>query len=75
MTKTIEVDQDAFARLEQARQGEENLSDVIKRYVPKPRSVEEILQLIREADVSAETLNAVDESVSRRRAQPYCGKA
>ena len=67
MSINIEVDQDAYARLEQARHGTETLSEVIKRYVPPRRSVDDILRVIRKAKVSAETLEAIDESASRRR--------
>jgi predicted CopG family antitoxin len=67
----IEVDQDAYARLERARHGTETLSDVIKRYVPPHRSLDEILRLMRKASISKETLNAIDESASRRRRAPH----
>ncbi len=70
MSMNIEVDQDAYTRLEQARHGVESLSDVIKRYVPLHRSLDEILRLMRSAKVSAETLHAIDESASRRRRAP-----
>ncbi len=71
----IELDQDAFARLEQARRGAESLSEVIKRLVPPRRPLDEVLRALREAGVSAETLDAIDESASRRRRTPHRRKA
>lgn len=75
MGVNVELDQDAFARLQQARQGTESLSEVIKRLVPPRRSLDEILGAIRDARVSAETLDAIDESASRRRRIPHRRKA
>lgn len=47
--KTIELDDDAYARLEAHRQGGESLSDVIKRLVPASIPVEKAdLKKLRE---------------------------
>ena len=67
MSKTIEIDSDAYERLEQARRGEESVSDVIRRLVKPPKSVDDVIDLFQEAALSDETLEAIDESATRRR--------
>jgi predicted CopG family antitoxin len=67
MTRSIQLDDDAYTRLKEARRENESWSEVIKRLVrPKP-SLPEVLSILRKFGPSAETLDAVDESVSRRR--------
>ncbi|MEX0704253.1 MAG: antitoxin VapB family protein [Planctomycetales bacterium] len=70
MIRKIELDDDAYDRLEQARRSAETHSEVIRRYMPRKRSVDEILEVLRKAPLSDETLEAIDESVSRRRSTP-----
>ena len=68
--KTLKIETDAYERLDEARRGGETLSEVIRRCVPKKRSVEEILKVFQQSDISKKTLDAIDESVSRRRSMP-----
>ena len=70
MPKSIEVDKDAYERLEKARRAEESVSEVIKRCVHPIRSAEEVLDVLRKANLSDKTLELVDESVTRRRRTP-----
>ena len=69
MNRTIEIDDDALRRLEQARQPEESYSAVIRRYVRRRQSVEQILKSLRSGPSKA-VLDAADESVERRRSRP-----
>jgi predicted CopG family antitoxin len=68
--KTLKIEGDAYERLKQARREGETFSEVIRRCVPRRRSAEEILDTFQKAAISNETLNAIDESVSRRRRTP-----
>jgi predicted CopG family antitoxin len=70
--KTIELDNAAFARLKAARRENESWSDVIKRYVRPKASVEEMLTAMQRAaaSVSSETIEVLDQTVTRRRRQP-----
>jgi predicted CopG family antitoxin len=70
MPKTIQIDQDAYERLEKVRRSDESVSEVIKRCVRPVRSAEEVLDVLRKANVADETLEAIDESVTRRRRVP-----
>jgi len=74
MIKTIEIDDDAFTRLQQVRESGEDWSQVIRRCVRPKRTLAEIISSLEQADVSEETLDAVEESVSRRRANMYESK-
>jgi predicted CopG family antitoxin len=69
--KTIEVDSAALARLKAARQDDESWSDVIKRYVKPKASVDDVLAALRETarSLSPQTLEALDETITRRRAR------
>ncbi len=67
MSKTIEIDDAAYLRLEQARRPDEDWSALIRRYVRARPSFEEVLQKLRSLEVSAETLDAMDDVVTRRR--------
>lgn len=73
MSNTIEIDKDAYDLLEEARGSKETVSDVIKRCVRPVRSAEDVLDALRKADVSDETLEAADEAVTRRRRSPRRG--
>jgi predicted CopG family antitoxin len=70
MSETIEIDQDAFEQLQKARGSQESVSEVIKRCVRPVRSVEEVLDVLRNANVADETLQTIDDSVMRRRRAP-----
>ena len=70
MGRTIQVDDEAFHRLEQARRAAESHSEVIRRCIPLRRSVEEILGIFRRSRLSKKTLAAIDESVAQRRSTP-----
>lgn len=72
MSQTIAVDEEALARLEQARREGESASEVIKRCIPRRRSLEEVLRALR-AGPSITALNAADESLTRRRNRPRRG--
>lgn len=65
MNQTIAIDEEAFARLDQARREGESASEVIKRCIPRRRSLEELLKALR-AGPSITALNAADESLARR---------
>ena len=65
--KALEIDGEAYRRLEDAKAEDESFSEVIKRYVRPKQSAEEVLRVMRQAAVSAATLEAIDESASRRR--------
>ena len=75
MIKTIEIDDEAFTRLQQAREYGEDWSQVIRRCVRPKRTLADIISSLEQADVSEATLDAVEESVSRRRASIYEPKA
>jgi len=64
---TIEVDREALDRLNEARGDGESISEVIKRCVRPRQDPDKILQTMRSAALSPSTLNAIDESASRRR--------
>lgn len=70
MHRTIELDDDAYRRLDEARLDEESDSEVIRRCLPHRRSVEDVLAILRRAEFSESTLEAIDESVARRRRTP-----
>ena len=75
MIKTIEVDDSALARLQAVRLADESWSEVIKRVVrPKP-PVQHILDVLNQSAPSLETLEAMDETISRRRRQPRSRRA
>jgi predicted CopG family antitoxin len=67
MPKTIEIDDAAYLRLEQARRPDEDWSALIRRCVRARPSFEEVLERLRGMEVSAETLDAIDDTVTRRR--------
>ena len=69
MTQTIAIDEEAVARIEQARREGESASEVIKRCIPRRRSLEELLKALR-ACPSIAALQAADESLTRRRSRP-----
>ncbi|HPM80449.1 MAG TPA: antitoxin VapB family protein [Candidatus Anammoximicrobium sp.] len=71
MIKTIEIDEEAFTRLQQAKESGEDWSQVIRRCVRPKRTLAEIMSFFEKADLSQETLDAVEESVSRRRENAY----
>lgn len=70
MAKQIEIDETAYARLEQARHPDENWSGVIKRCVPEKRTLREVLRVLRRTAPSPETLEALESSVEARRRRP-----
>jgi predicted CopG family antitoxin len=70
MSKTIELDEAAYLRLEQARRPDEDWSALIRRCVRIRPTFEEVLQKLRTLEVSSETLDAIDDDVTRRRAAP-----
>ena len=67
MSKTIEIDDNAYLCLEQARRPDEDWSALIRRCVRVRPSFEDVLQKLRSLDVSPETLDAIDDAVGRRR--------
>jgi predicted CopG family antitoxin len=66
-TETVELDREAYQRLERARIGGESFSAVIKRCVRRRRTADEILRAMRKAAVSPATLRAIEASAERRR--------
>jgi predicted CopG family antitoxin len=67
MSKTIEIDDNAYLRLEQVRLPDEDWSALIRRCVRVRPSHSEVLQRLRNLELSAETLEAMDDAVTRRR--------
>jgi predicted CopG family antitoxin len=67
MSKMIEIDDAAYLRLEQARRPDEDWSALIRRCVRARPSFEDVLQKLRSLEVSPETLDAIDDAVTRRR--------
>lgn len=70
MYKTIQIDKVAFEQIEKVRRSEESVSEVIKRCVRPVRSGVDALDVLRKSSVSDDTLQAIDESASRRRRTP-----
>lgn len=68
---TVEIDREAFVRLEAARSAGESFSEVIKRCVRPRQTAAEILQAMRRARVSVSTLRSIEESATRRRRIPH----
>ena len=67
-TKTVEVNQDAFDRLQSARQGEESMSETILRVIPKPIDLDGLFRRMSENPLSEEAVAAVEEQIAQRRA-------
>lgn len=72
--ETVELDREAYQRLEEARDEGESLSSVILRCVRPRRTAAEVLRAMRRADVSPATLRSIDESATRRRRRAYRSK-
>jgi predicted CopG family antitoxin len=66
-TQTVELERDAYERLEAARVSGESLSDVIKRCVRPAQAARDILKAMRQAPLTSATLQAIEESAARRR--------
>ena len=67
MSKTIEIDDSAYDCLERARRPDEEWSALIRRCVKAGPSFQDVLQKLRSLDVSVDTLEAIDDAVTRRR--------
>ena len=65
--ETLEIDREAYERLEEARGAGESFSEVIKRCIRPRQTAEEILRTMRRAAVSSSTLRSIEESAARRR--------
>ena len=65
--ETLEIDREAYDRLQRARGEDETFSEVIKRCVRPRQSREQILRTMRRARISISTLQMIDESATRRR--------
>ena len=74
MSQTISIDEEALARLDQARRERESDSEVIKRCIPPRRSLEEVLKALR-AGPSITALDAADESLVQRRCRPRSARS
>lgn len=72
--ESVEIDREAYERLEDVRTEGESFSDVIKRYVRPKQTAEEILRVMRRAAVSPATLRSIDKSATRRRRSAYKSK-
>jgi predicted CopG family antitoxin len=66
-TKTISIDIEAYRRLAKARQNGESFSEIIKRVVPEPFDLDAWLKRVREAGLSEDTVEAVEQHVATRR--------
>jgi predicted CopG family antitoxin len=71
---TVEIDREAYRRLEEARVEGESISAVIKRCVRPRRTAAEVLDAMRGAAVSPAALRSIDESATRRRRRAYKSK-
>jgi len=65
--KSLQIDREAYRRLEDARSENESFSEVIKRCVRPRQTAEEVLAAMRRAPISSSTLQQIEESASRRR--------
>ena len=66
-TKTISIDDEAYARLKSVQKSTESFSQVIKRVVRKPVSVDEWLKAIDGRGMSRKAIEAVEQQVKHRR--------
>jgi predicted CopG family antitoxin len=73
-TETLKIEREALRRLEAARNEGESLSEVIIRCVRPRQNAEDILRTMRQAAVSSATIEAIEESASRRRKSRYQAK-
>lgn len=68
--KTITIDLEAYERLSRLKKGD-SFSQVIKKYLPAPGSTAaDLLAALDSAEVSTETLDAIDDAVADRRQHP-----
>ncbi len=68
--KTITIDMEAYERLSRLKDGD-SFSQVIKKYLPAPgASAGDLLAALESADVSEETLWAVEGLVADRQDHP-----
>lgn len=68
---TVEIDREAYLKLEAARKAGESFSEVIKRCVRPRQTAAEVLRAMRRARVSSSTLRSIEESATRRRRIPH----
>ncbi len=68
--KTITIDMDAYERLSRLKNGD-SFSQVIKKYLPAPGTTAgDLLSALDAAEVSDETLAAIDAVVADRKNHP-----
>ncbi|MBK7720650.1 MAG: antitoxin VapB family protein [Austwickia sp.] len=68
--KTITIDLEAYERLSRLKNGD-SFSQVIKKYLPAPgASAGDLLADLDDAEVSEDTLDAVEGVVGERREHP-----
>ena len=65
--ETVEIDREAYLRLEAAKMAGESISEVIKRCIRPRQTADDVLRIMRRAPISESTLQSIDESASRRR--------
>lgn len=69
--RTITIDMDAYERLSRLKRGGMSFSQVIKEHLPAAGvTAGDLLDALAGADVSEETLDAVDRIVARREDSP-----
>jgi predicted CopG family antitoxin len=71
---TVEIDREAYRRLESARIEGESFSEVIKRCVRPRKTAAEVLRAMRRAAVSSATLRSIETSAEQRRRKAYKSK-
>ena len=64
--KTIEIDAEAYARLEKARRAGESFSDTLKRVIWDPAPFNAMLEQIGRNPLSDEAIAAVEQAVAAR---------
>lgn len=69
-TKTISIDLEAYRALRRRKRAGQSFSDVIKEHFSGGISAEHFAVIVRDAEVSEQTLDTLDDLIERRRADP-----
>ena len=69
-TKTISIDLEAYRALKRRKRKGQSFSDVIKEHFSGGISARHFAEVVRGTGVAERTLDAIDDLVDRRRADP-----